>query len=75
MYFYFELRNIHRVCGRRCRLFAPGRYRSELASNLRRNLRMRVLAHDVAQRVFLLWREMRCIALAEHEQALVPENG
>ena len=36
---------------------------------------MRVLAHDVAQRVLLLWREMRGIALAEHEQALVPENG
>ena len=36
---------------------------------------MRVLAHNVAQRVFLLRREMRCIALAEHEEALVPENG
>ena len=36
---------------------------------------MRVLAHDVSQSVLLLWREMRCVALAEHEQALVPKHG
>ena len=75
MYFCFELRHVHGVCSRRCWLFAPGRYSCKLASDLRRDLRMRVLAHNVAQRVFLLRREMRCIALAEHEEALVPENG
>jgi hypothetical protein len=32
------------------------------------DLRMCVLAHNVMQHVFLLWREMRCIALAEHKK-------
>lgn len=55
--------------------FTSRRRRSELASDLGRDLRVRLLAHDVAQRVLLLRGEVRRIALAEHEQALVPEHG
>jgi len=36
---------------------------------------MRVSAHDLAQRVLLLRREVRCVALTKHEQALVPQHG
>ncbi len=36
---------------------------------------MRVGAYDVAQRILLLWRKVRRVALAEDEQALVPEHG
>ena len=36
---------------------------------------MRMLSHDVPQSVLLFWREMGCVALTEHEQALVPEDG
>ena len=34
-----------------------------------------MLSHDVSQSVLLFWREMRRVALAKHEQALVPEDG
>ena len=68
------LRNIHDICGGGG-LFAPRGHRRELAPNLRRDLRVRVRAHDVAQRVLLLRCEVRRVALAEDEQALVPEDG
>ena len=35
---------------------------------------MRVGTHDVSQSVFLFWREVRRIALAEYEQALMPKD-
>ena len=65
------LRNIHRVR----RGFASRRRGGELAPDLGRDLRMRMRSHDVTQRVLLLRREVRRVALAEHEQALVPEYG
>ena len=36
---------------------------------------MRMRTHDVSQRILLFRREVRRVALAEHEQALVPEDG
>ena len=36
---------------------------------------MRVRTHDVSQRVLLFRREVRRVALAEYEQALMPEHG
>ena len=36
---------------------------------------MRMLPHDVSQSVLLFRREMRRVALAKHEQALVPQDG
>jgi hypothetical protein len=65
------LRDIHRIR----RGLASRRCRREFAPNLRRNLRVRMRPHDIAQRVFLLRREVGCIALTQHKQALVPENG
>jgi hypothetical protein len=67
-----SLRNIHHVLLRR---LAARRRHSELAADLVRDLRVRVSAYDVTQRVLLLRRKVRGIALAEHEQALVPEDG
>jgi hypothetical protein len=65
------LRNIHRVH----RGFTSCRRRRELAPNLRPDLRVRVYPHDITQPVLLLRREVSCIALAEHQQTLVPEHG
>jgi hypothetical protein len=36
---------------------------------------VRVRAHDASQRVLLFWRDVRRVALAEYEQALMPEDG
>ena len=68
----YLLRIIHRIL---LRWLATRRRRSEFAADLRRYLRVRVRAHDIAQRIFLLRREVLRIALAEYEQALVPQDG
>ena len=36
---------------------------------------MCMLSHDISQSVLLFWREMCRVALAKHEQALMPEDG
>lgn len=63
-------RKIHRLPHR----LPPRHTRHQLPPHLRRNLRMRMHPRHIQQRILLVWRHIRCISLAEHEQALMPEH-